>query len=451
MKQNLKDIFFNVILTIGIVVGVGIFFKNNSIIAAAHGKTTIIIIAWVVGGLISVSSAIAISLLNMKTKNSDNNVADFVHLAYGKKFSKYTKWSFLFLYYPIYLFVIAIFTSIQLFNLFGFTTTSSTDYSYTAILLITAITISLLFVAFTFIAPKISKYTQVSTTFIKLIPFFLLTIVVIGSLFVNNTNSFWNTNNNGLINWGTNTYKDTYAQTTGMSQIAIIFWVIPAIKFTFDGFVSVTSNKRSTSPKATSLGIGIGMLIVTGLYIITTIALLSQGVTNVPDALISFFGGNIHSLTTKFIVIKKIILAVIVISGLGSLNGFSIIWSKMAKQVVEDETSYHKKTVVWSLIISFMFATIPWLILSFILGNRFEVFDVVSDIILLFGFTINAVVLIKILWMKYTKKITMSWVFVLICNNINNWDNGNCWVENYWWINNFSNRTRCRNRVIWMT
>jgi len=67
------------------------------------------------------------------------------------------------------------------------------------------------------------------------------------------------------------------------------------------------------------------MIIVTVIYILTTIAILNQGVTNVSDALVSFFGGDINNLSGGYLAMKKAIMAIIVISGLGSVNGFSII------------------------------------------------------------------------------------------------------------------------------
>ena len=409
MKRNeIKNTLFNIVLTVGIVIGVGIFFKNNSIIAAAHGNPGIIISAWIIGGVISISSALAFSLLNMKSGDNDNNVSEFVKMSYGKKIGKKVKWSFMFIYYPIYLYVISIFTTKQLFDLFGY---QNINNLYPFILFLVSTFLVLIFITFTYLAPKISKYTQISSTVIKLIPFILLTVIVIGGIFMENPHSYWHSN--GQTNLANGQFKGSYNQTTGMNDIGIIFWIIPAVKFAFDGFISVTGNKRATSVRSISIGITIGMTIVTIFYIITTIALLQEGVTNVPDALVSFFGGDINNLSSGYLIIKKTIIAIIVISGLGSLNGMAIIWKRMVVQTVDDEKKNAKKNSIFLLISSFLFATIPWLILSLILKDQVEVFDVVSDAALLVGFVINALILVKILYMQKKKEIKLSKIFII--------------------------------------
>ncbi len=405
----IRNTLFNIVLTVGIVVGVGIFFKNESIIQSAHGNTSLIISAWVIGGVISIASALAFSLLNIKSKNNDNNVAEFVSMAYGTRMGRLAKWSFMFLYYPIYLYVIAIFTTSKMFDLFGFT---GTGYTYTLYLLLASTGIAATFIAITIFAPKISKITQFSTTAIKMIPFIMLAAVVIGAIFMPSNNAYWNGGRQTIM--ASIQASHAAQQTSGSSGIAIIFFIIPAVKFSFDGFISVTGNKRSSSIKSVSWGITIGMIIVTVIYILTTIAILNQGVTNVSDALVSFFGGDINNLSGGYLAMKKAIMAIIVISGLGSLNGFSIIWNKMAKQALDTKKVRSEGRIGLLLILAFTFSVVPWLLFSIATGDAIETFNVVSEIVLLLGFAVNALILAKVIYMVIKNKIKLSWVFILM-------------------------------------
>ena len=77
---TVKDAVF---LTIGIVIGAGIF-KAPSLVAGAAGSETMMIFAWILGGAITLIGALTYAEL-ASTFPSAGGDYHFIHLAYGKR------------------------------------------------------------------------------------------------------------------------------------------------------------------------------------------------------------------------------------------------------------------------------------------------------------------------------------------------------------------------------
>ena len=85
---TVKDAVF---LTIGIVIGAGIF-KAPSIVAGAAGSETMMILAWVLGGAITLIGALTYAEL-ASTFPSAGGDYHFIHLAYGKRLAFLFAWA----------------------------------------------------------------------------------------------------------------------------------------------------------------------------------------------------------------------------------------------------------------------------------------------------------------------------------------------------------------------
>ena len=412
MKKS--SFIYNLVLTLGIVIGVGIFFKNMTVISAAHGNTTYVILGWVIGGLISLASAFAFADLAFKTKNTNNNLSEFYRMAFGEKFGKFSKLSFAFVYYPIYSFVISIFSTKYILELFNVNVNQNTW-----MLILIALLITMVFIISVNYSEKFATASQTITTIIKLIPFLVLAIIAISAIFGSNSDAYWNKS------YPASHYTKTaaYNQTSHMSGISVIFWIVPSTKLAFDGFASVTANKTNTTPKKLKAGILVGMLIIVAVYLLSAVAVLKEGTLGVPEAMVKFFGGNPAHMTSGYRVLDKFIKVVIIISGLGALNGFTIVWKRSINQILRDRkmTCDFKKTS-FLMIIGLLVSTLPWTIMSIAMsGNNvgLDIIDEVSDIVLLVSFTINAIVFVKFLIMAFKKtieipKITMIALMIAI-------------------------------------
>jgi len=72
-------------IVIGSVIGVGIFFKNNSMIAWAHGNGILVVCSWIGGSLIAIGSAIIFGLIAKKCKANDSGIGQYAQEIVGKR------------------------------------------------------------------------------------------------------------------------------------------------------------------------------------------------------------------------------------------------------------------------------------------------------------------------------------------------------------------------------
>jgi amino acid transporter len=85
---TVKDAVF---LTVGIVIGAGIF-KAPSLVAGATGSETMMILAWVLGGAITMLGALTYAELASTFPNAGGDY-HFLHLAYGKRVAFLFAWA----------------------------------------------------------------------------------------------------------------------------------------------------------------------------------------------------------------------------------------------------------------------------------------------------------------------------------------------------------------------
>ena len=407
-KLSKSSLLYNFILTIGIVIGVGVFFKNQVIISASHGNPVYVISAWVIGGLISVASAFAFADIVHKLKNNNNNLSEFMKMSFGEKAGNFAKKSYAFVYYPIYSFVISIFSTSYLLDIFG-------AKDNMALLFGLSILFALLIIVVVTTSEKIATALQVSTTLIKIIPFVIMIVIVVIGIFVSSDSSFFHTQGNHVIANGhkVHGYDSSAAkQTLGMDGASIIFWLVPATKFTFDGFLSVTANRKNTTPKTLKTAMTLGMIFILIIYLFAAIATLMSGEYRVPEAIVSSLGGDVYNLTTSYNVLFIFIKVVIILSGFGALNGFTIVWKQSVVQLVEDEGIKSNGNVIMKyMLIGLGLSVLPWVILSLALWNQhigYAIIDRISDIVLLFAFSVNAIMLGKFIIMYFKKKLKLK-------------------------------------------
>ncbi|WAM09458.1 hypothetical protein ONA24_05540 [Mycoplasmopsis cynos] len=67
-KERKIGLFLSMAMIIGSVVGIGIFFKNASISNAVSGDELSWLIAWILGGIISISAAISFAEIEFHLK-----------------------------------------------------------------------------------------------------------------------------------------------------------------------------------------------------------------------------------------------------------------------------------------------------------------------------------------------------------------------------------------------
>ena len=204
-----------------------------------------------------VSCAYAFSILATRHEKV-SGVVDFAEALVGKKYAYFMGWFLALLYYPTLTSVLAWVSARYLCVLIGWDITGPQCMTISGFLLITIFALNTL-------APKLAGKFQVSATFIKLIPLFLMAIVgTIKGL------------SNGLLieNFTTVVNED-------ISTASGLFKAVVATAFAYEGWICATSinselkDAKKNLPKA----LVVGTLIIVAVYITYYIG-LAGGIEN---------------------------------------------------------------------------------------------------------------------------------------------------------------------------
>ena len=285
-------------MVIGIVIGIGIFFKSGTILKAAGGNPKIALLAWLIGGIITIFSGLTTAEISAAIPEA-GGIVTYIERIYGRLFSYIVGWTLCVLYMPAIEAIIVYYFSIFLLNFLGL------ESSHLLMMSISFGTLT--FVSFiNMFTKKAGGVIQVVFTAAKLIPIALL--IIYGFL-------------NGNVLSSIKPY-DLVSTNTGKPFILLLGMALVPVMFSFDGWIYVSSisgemkNLKRDLPRAIIWGLGI----ITGVYLLFNIALLSAFPVNriinegVFGVAIKLFGAN----GAKFIFFG------IVISAFGGLNGFII-------------------------------------------------------------------------------------------------------------------------------
>lgn len=286
---------------VGTVIGSGVFFKAEKILTETGGNLPIGILAWIIGGLIMVSCAYAFSILATRHEKV-SGVVDFAEALVGKKYAYFMGWFLALLYYPTLTSVLAWVSARYLCVLIGWDITGPQCMTISGFLLITIFALNTL-------APKLAGKFQVSATFIKLIPLFLMAIVgTIKGL------------SNGLLieNFTTVVNED-------ISTASGLFKAVVATAFAYEGWICATSinaelkDAKKNLPKALVMG----TLIIVAVYITYYIG-LAGGIENAVIMQGGEAGAKIAFSAVFSNFAGTLLFVFVVISCLGTLNGLTL-------------------------------------------------------------------------------------------------------------------------------
>ena len=277
-------------LVIGTVIGSGIFFKQGSVLSSAGG-TTAGLLAWLVGGILTLASGLSIAELGSQMTKT-GGIFQYIGHIYGKTWGFLTGWMQVIFYGPAMMGAIATYFSYLCLGLFGL----PQKYS----LILSAVT--LMFIGLLNSIPnRFSAGFQIVTTIIKLLP--VLALVIFGFFFGQN-DAF------GQV-------VHQVSNSGGGFGVAIL-----ATLFAYDGWVTLANisgeikNPRQTLPKAIVLGIvlvifayvGVTYGVYQSLPANQIISFGENATLRVAQEAFGEFGGRLLSIT-------------ILVSLLGTLNG----------------------------------------------------------------------------------------------------------------------------------
>lgn len=305
MEQKLErkyGLFTAVCMVVGTVIGSGVFFKAQTVLAATNGNMPLGIIAWILTGLLLVICAAQFAVMATKyTKVS--GVVDYAEATCGKTYGYHLAWFMANIYYPAMTGVLAWLSARYFGVLFGWSLVSTEVLALAGFFMILSYAVNAL-------SPKLAGKLQVSTTIIKLIPLGLMAVVGTVAGLASGTLT---TNFDPVLAMG---------EATGGSSG--LFAAIVATVFAYEGWVVATSiNAELKNPKRNlPIALVLGSLIVVATYVMYYIGVgggapmseLMDANHGAPTAFINIFG-NVGGMLLN---------VCIVISCLGTLNGLMV-------------------------------------------------------------------------------------------------------------------------------
>ena len=302
-------LFTAICMVVGIVIGSGVFFKAQTILQKTQGDMMLGILAWIIGGLIMVSCAYAFSILATKHEKV-SGIVDYAEAMCGKKYAYFVGWFLAIFYYPTLTSVLAWVSARYLCVFINAFLPAESQLSIVGPQCMTISCFLLVAVFFmNSIAPKIAGKFQVSATFIKLIPLFLMAIVgTIKGL------------SNGLLieNFTTVVNED-------ISTASGLFKAVVATAFAYEGWICATSlnaelrDAKKNLPKA----LVAGTLIIVAVYIVYYIG-LAGGISNAEIMQGGEAGARIAFSAVFSNIAGTGLFLFVVISCLGTLNGLTL-------------------------------------------------------------------------------------------------------------------------------
>ncbi|MBQ7294596.1 MAG: APC family permease [Clostridia bacterium] len=286
---------------VGTVIGSGVFFKAEKILTETGGNLPIGILAWILGGLIMVSCAYAFAILATRHEKV-SGIVDFAEALLGEKYAYFMGWFLAIFYYPTLTSVLAWVSSRYICVLIGWDITGPQCMTISGVLLISVFVLNTL-------APRLAGKFQVSATFIKLIPLFLMAIV----------GTIKGLSNGMLIENFTTVVNPDVPVSSGL------FKAVVATAFAYEGWITATSinaelkDAKKNLPKALVMG----TLIIVAVYITYYIG-LAGGIENAVIMQGGEQGAKIAFSSVFSNFAGTLLFVFVVVSCLGTLNGLTL-------------------------------------------------------------------------------------------------------------------------------
>lgn len=300
MKRN-YGLFTAITMITGIVIGSGIFFKADDVLAYANYNVLLGVLVFVIAAIAVVFGALTISQLAIRTDKPGGLVSyaeDFVGTGTATAFG----WFESFLYLPTLGAVVAWASGIYVSNLLGFE-----DFSIWRNTVIGLIALTF-FYAINILSAKLGGWFQNTSMVIKIIPLVVLAII-------------------GLVKGNTGAMIGAANATFHTDARSSLAWLgaFGPLAFSFDGWIVSTSicHEIKNSKKNLPLALSVAPIFVLVVYLAYFLGIVSfLGIDTVKEV-----GDNAVYLASSTLfgdTVSKLVLVAVVISILGTVNGVSL-------------------------------------------------------------------------------------------------------------------------------
>jgi APA family basic amino acid/polyamine antiporter len=282
-------------MVVGIIIGVGIYFRTGDLAVITQGHVKIGLIAWIVGGLLTLFSALTIAELSVSVTETGGDIS-YAEASVGRLYAFVLGWG------------VVLFCNPSVVAIFAWVAAQYTCLLFGLNMAVWHLPVALVFMTTAFLMatfkPDLNGRMQVILTVIKLLPLFLIAVFGI----------FYNNPDAGLM--------QPVAAPLDNPLIIVFLSALLPIAFAYDSWIMVTTisgeikNAKRNIPLALTVGISAVIFIYAFVYL-GFINVLPAAELAVPNAVPfgiaeTLFGG----------VGGKIVVVGIIISALGALNGF---------------------------------------------------------------------------------------------------------------------------------
>lgn len=292
-------------MVVGVVIGSGIFFKASSVFSNA-GTPTLGILAWIVGGIITIASALTIAEIAAAIPKT-GGIFVYLKELYSEKWAFLYGWVQAVIYVPG---VAAALSIVFVTQATYFVALTAVEQKVLAIIIIFFITL------INILSTKLGSKVQFISTIAKLIPIF---VIIVFGLLKGEANSF--------------AAASTTSTSTGLAGFGA---AILGTLWAYDGWVGVGNmagelkNPKKDIPKSIIIGLSVTIVV----YILINIAIINiMPVSEViasakpaSDAAVILFGNSGAAL----------IAAGIMISIFGALNGYLMTGVRVPFAMAQD-------------------------------------------------------------------------------------------------------------------
>ena len=390
-------LFMSLTMLLGSVVGIGIFFKSHSILTSTGWNGTGTLVAWILGGLLSLAAAISFSEISSFKTFNVHGLAGWTEKVGGKKLGYFVRFSYSFFYFGLLASVLGVFGSEMFFNLIaafkdGFNIGDVPMYAH----IILGLFIVVSFTTLNFLSARAGGWVQSVSTVLKWVP--LLLVAFAGLILATTNHSV-----NGTFG------VSAFSNGTEFKFTAMLS-ALPAVLFAFDAFLSVGAlRNKMKDPQKLPMVVFVGMLTVLVLYLMIATAAVLHGsgmVSGAPFGAGASAGYGIfdqiftHSVAEAM---GKFVIVFLLISTLGVINGISAAGISVHEQAVLTDTIFglkglrnkfgDNKVVVGYAVALLAFWTIVFGIPAIIL-NSDSIIDGFSNFPTLFFFALYALVIV---------------------------------------------------------
>ncbi|MGO3732354.1 MAG: APC family permease [Vagococcus sp.] len=291
----------------GTVIGAGVFFKSSSV-ASAAGTTSLALLAWGLGGFLTLCAGLTSSELATAIPKTGGAVK-YIEYTYGKLWGFLLGWAQSVIYFPANIAALSIIFSTQFVHLFRFS-----PQVIVPIAVVTGISVT----AINLLGAKLASRFQSISLLLKLIPIIL---IVVCGLFV-----------------GSSEVVSVFPIEAGKNQTLIggLSAALFATMFAYDGWLGVGAvagemkHPEKDLPKAIVLGLSFIMVVyvlINGIFLkVLSFEQVSGNIDTASDVSRHLFG-NVGG---------KMVTLGILISVYGALNGYTMTGIRVPYALAED-------------------------------------------------------------------------------------------------------------------